>query len=144
VEEEAVMTKYTGGSKVAAGYYWNPGRWSVEVVPPEGGHLPGAASANYVKVPFPLLLLIVPVLGALFLIFLPLIGFGLFGYAIVRRVSGGVKESAKELASTVSPGWTPGEAHPTGKPGEEKAGEKATPGIEKLEKEIEARKNERK
>src|SRR5512133_578570 len=139
------MAKYTGGMKVGAGYYYNPGRWSVEVVPPEGGNLPGAPSAKYVKVPFPLLLVIVPVLGALFLVFLPLIGFALFAYAIVRRVTGGVKESAKELASTVAPGWTPGEAHLTGKPGEEKAGEaKATPGSEKLEKEIEARKGERK
>ncbi len=138
------MTKYAGGTKVAAGYYWNPGGWKVEVVPPEGGALPGAAKASYVKVPFPLLLVLVPILGALFLIFLPLIGFALFALAIFRKVTGGVKEGAKELASTVSPGWTPGEAHMTGKPGEEKGEEKATPGIEKLEKEIEARKGERK
>ncbi len=138
------MTKYAGGTKVATGYYWNPGGWKVEVVPPEGGTLPGAAKASYVKVPFPLVLALVPILGALFLIFLPLIGFALFALAIFRKVTGGVKEGAKELASTVSPGWTPGEAHMTGKPGEEKGEEKATPGIEKLEKEIEARKGERK
>ncbi len=138
------MTKYAGGTKVEAGYYWNPGRWSVEVVPPEGGALPAAPKASYVKVPFPLLLVLVPILGALFLIFLPLIGFALFGMAIFRKVTGGVKEGAKELASTVSPGWTPGEAHMTGKPGEEKGEAKATPGIEELEKEIEARKGERK
>ena len=138
------MTRYAGGTKVAAGYYWNPGRWSVEVVPPEGGKLPGAANAKYVKVAFPLLLVLVPVLGALFLIFLPLIGFALFGYAIAKRLTGGVKKGAEELASTVSPGWTPGEAHLTGKPGEEKGEAKATPGLEELEKEIEARKGERK
>jgi len=138
------MTRYAGGTKVAAGYYWNPGRWSVEVVPPEGGKLPGAANAKYVKVAFPLLLVLVPVLGALFLIFLPLIGFGLFALAAFRKVTGGMKKGAEELASTVSPGWTPGEAHMTGKPSEEKGDEKTTPGLEKLEKEIEARKGERK
>ncbi len=142
------MAKYTGGTKVAGGYYWNPRRWSVEVIPEEGGALPGAAGASYVKVPFPLLFVIVPVLGAVFLIFLPLIGFGLFAYAIVKRITGGMREGAKELASTMSPGWTPGEAHLTGKPGEEKREEsgeaKSTPGIAELEKEIEARKGERK
>jgi hypothetical protein len=137
------MAKYTGGTMVKGGYYWNPRSWAVEVVPSEGGRLP-ESSAAYVKVAFPLLFVIVPVLGALFLMFLPLIGFALFGYAIVRKVTGGAKEAATELAATVSPGWVPGEAHLTGKPGEEKAGA-ATPSEElaRLEKEIAAKRNEK-
>ena len=134
------MAKHIGGTQVAGGYYWNPKSWAVEVVPQEGGRLPGAASVSYVKVAFPLLFLIVPVLGAVFLMFLPLIGFVMLGRAIVQKVTGGVKRSAKELASTMSPGWQPGEAHLTGKPGEEKGGA-TTPELEKLAKEIEARKN---
>jgi hypothetical protein len=140
------MASHNGGTKVAGGYYWNARRWAVEVIGEEGGKLPGTADAKYVKVPFPLLFLIVPVLGALFLVFLPLIGFGLFAYAIVRRVKGSVSRSAHELAATVSPGWAPGEAHLTGKSGEEAggAGERESPAIEKLAKEIEeARKSER-
>jgi hypothetical protein len=137
------MAKYTGGTMVKGGYYWNPRSWAVEVVPSEGGRLP-ESSAAYVKVAFPLLFVIVPVLGALFLMFLPLIGFALFAYAIVRKVTGGAKEAATELAATVSPGWVPGEAHLTGKPGEEKAGA-ATPSEElaRLEKEIAAKRNEK-
>jgi hypothetical protein len=132
------MARYAGGSKVPGGYYWNPRGWSVEVVPSEGGRLP-AANANFVRVPFPLALLIVPILGAIFLIFLPLIGFGLFAYAVAKRLGGGVKRHATELASTVQPGWAPGEAHLTGKPGEEKKGDgKAAPELDELEKEIEA------
>ncbi len=144
------MASYTGGMSVGGGYYWNPRKWEVEVVPSDGGRLPGAADAHYVKVPFPLLFVVVPLLGALFLVFLPLIGFGLFGYAIVKRITGGVKQGATELASTVAPGgFAMGEAHFTGKPGEEKPGEKpaesaAQAEIEKLAKEIEARKGERK
>lgn len=114
------MAKYTGGMQVKSGYYWNPRAWSVEVVPPEGGRLPPGAS--YVKVPFPLLFVIVPVLGALFLMFLPFIGFALFGHAVVKKLTGGAKQAAADLAATVTPGWQPGEAHFTGKPGEE-AGE---------------------
>jgi hypothetical protein len=141
------MARYTGGNKVSGGYYWNPMRWEVEVVPSEGGRLRGPAEARYVKLPFPLLFVVVPLLGALFLVFLPLIGFALFGYAIAKKVAGFAKRSATELASTVAPGgFATGEAYFTGKvgeekPGEEKAGEaKAQEEIERLAKEIEARK----
>lgn len=139
------MARYLGGNAVSGGYYWNPRSWEVEVVPSEGGRLKGATGAKYVKLPFPLLFVVVPLLGALFLVFLPLIGFALFGYAVVKKVTGGVKRGATELASTMAPGgFATGEAHFTGKPGEEKAPEgegKAQAEIEKLAKEIEEKKN---
>jgi hypothetical protein len=140
------MAKYTGGMQVAGGYYWNPRNWEVEVVASEGGRLRGPTDAKYVKLPFPLLFVVVPLLGALFLMFLPLIGFALFGYAIVKKVTGGVKQGATELASTMAPGgFATGEAHFTGKPGEEKKGEAPkSPEIEELEKEIEAKRSEKK
>jgi hypothetical protein len=142
------MAKYVGGMQVQGGYYWNPGKWEVEVVPSEGGHLKGASDAKYVKIPFLALFVIVPLLGATFLMFLPFIGFGLFAYAIVKKVTGGVKQGATELASTIQPGtFAPGEAYFTGKPGEEKRDEHAHPAksaeVEKLEKEIAERKGQK-
>jgi hypothetical protein len=139
------MARYNGGMQVEGGYYWNPRNWEVEVVASEGGKLKGASDAKYMKLPFPLLFVVVPLLGALFLMFLPLIGFALFGYAIFKKITGGVKQGATELASTMTPGgFAPGAAHFTGKPGEEKKGapgeEKAQAEIEKLAKEIEERK----
>ena len=144
------MAKYTGGMQVSGGYYWNPRNWEVEVVPSEGARLKGAQGTKYVKLPFPLLFVVVPLLGALFLVFLPLIGFALFGYAIVKKVSAMMKQGATELASTVAPGgFATGEAHFTGKPGEEKE-EKGGEGepnaqaeIEHLAKEIEERKGKK-
>ena len=143
------MARYEGGMTVSGGYYWNPRSWEVEVVPSEGGRLKAAAGSRYVKVPFPLLFVVVPLLGALFLMFLPLIGFALFAHAIFKKVTGGVKRSAEDLASTVVPGgFAAGEAHFAGKPGEEEktaAGNGKTPvHIEKLAKEIEEKKGERK
>lgn len=141
------MAKYTGGMQVSGGYYWNPRNWEVEVVPQEGARLQGVHGTSYLKVPFPLLFVIIPLLGALFLVFLPLIGFALFGYAIVKKVTGTVKRGATELASTMAPGgFATGEAHFTGKPGEEKKAEgeaRAQKEIEELAKEIEARKNQK-
>jgi hypothetical protein len=136
------MAKYTGGTQVKGGYYWHTGSWEVEVVSNEGGRLKGAPAAKYVKVPFPVLFVIVPVLGALFLMFLPFIGFGLFAYAIAKRLTGSVAQGATELASTVQPGsFAAGAAYFTGKEGEAKAGEAPkSPALEKLEKEIADRK----
>ena len=136
------MAKHVGGTKVSGGYYWNPKRLSVEVIANEGGKLPGDASTSYVKVPFPLLFVVVPVMGALFLVFLPFIGFALFGYAILRKVGLVARRGAEDLAATMSPGLPlPGEAHFTGKPGEEKPAAGGAPAeIEKLAKEIEQKK----
>ena len=93
------MAKNIGGTQVAGGYYWNPKSWAVEVVPQEGGRLPGAASVSYVKVAFPLLFLIVPVLGALFLMFLPLIGFVMLGRAIEK--GGATPPELEKLAKEI-------------------------------------------
>jgi hypothetical protein len=142
------MAKYTSGMQVGGGYYWNAGNWEVEVVPSEGGRLKGAAGAKYVKVPFPLLFVVVPLLGALFLMFLPFIGFALFAYAVAKKLAGSVSQGATELASTVQPGsFAAGSAYFTGKPGEEKEpapGAPKSPELEQLEREIAERKGEQK
>jgi hypothetical protein len=140
------MARYTGGMQVGGGYYWNARSWEVEAVPDEGGTLRGGRDARYAKVPFPALFVIVPLLGALFLMFLPFIGFALFAYAIAKKITGGVKQSATELASTIQPGqFAAGEAHFTGKPGEERKDENQgapakSPELETLEREIAERK----
>ena len=133
------MAHYTNGQQVGGGYYFNSKRWEVETIPEEGGALKGGA---YVKVPFPLLFVIVPTLGATFLMFMPVIGFALFGYAITKKVAGAFTRSATELAATVQPGqFAAGAAYFTGRPEEEKEGEEApaTAELAKMEKEIAAR-----
>lgn len=133
------MAKYIGGMKVGGGYYWNPRTWEVHAIGSEGAMLPGSERAHFARIPFPLLFVVVPLLGALFLMFLPVIGFALLGHAAWKRLVGGVKTGAEDLAASVTPGWAPGAAHFTGKPGEEKKGEgeeKGAPELEKLAKEI--------
>lgn len=91
------MTKYNGGETVKAGFYWNRGTWGVELVPAEGGTLPGGDTTTYLRVPWPLLLVIAPVMGGAFAMFLPFIGIALlvqFGWAAItgRRGSRHVEE----------------------------------------------------
>jgi hypothetical protein len=97
------MASYVGGMRVGGGYYWNPRTWEVHVVGAEGGTLPGSERAHFARIPFPLLFVVVPLLGALFLVFLPIIGFWLVGQAIFKKVVGGVKSGAEELAVNVTP-----------------------------------------
>ena len=141
------MTTISGGAAVRNGYYWNLGRWEVIPVERDGTALPGGRGDKFMKVPLLAAVLLLPIMGGLFVVALPFIAFALTLYAAVRPLRGLLHRSAKDLASTVSPGWLPGEAHFTGKrAGEPKAG-KGPPSrderLEELEREIETRRGER-
>jgi hypothetical protein len=129
------MTTCHGNSKVKSGYYFSINTLGVEVIGEEGGTLPGPVTTRYISVPFPLLFVVVPVVGLAFLMFLPLIGFALLAYAVIQRVTGHVAQGADALAATVAPPQATGAAYLGGHEGE-KANEKVTPEIETLEKEV--------
>jgi hypothetical protein len=79
VKEDA-MKRINGGTKVKAGFYWRAGRWEIVPVEGSGSVLPGDASESYWPIPTLGMLMAAPVMGALFVVFLPFIGF-----AIVAR-----------------------------------------------------------
>jgi hypothetical protein len=135
---------FESGAAVASGYYLNLGDWSVEPVAADGERLPAGKGA-WKRVPTIGALAVVPVMGALFLVFLPLIGFVLAIRALAQPLLRAFHAQAADLAATVSPGWQPGEAHFTGKR-EDKAsveaqGPPADAKLDALEKEIEARRS---
>jgi hypothetical protein len=67
-----------GGQSVRAGFYWNPAEWEIVAVDGRsGGVLPGGSERRYFRVPVLLMLALAPVMGGLFVVFLPLIGFTL-------------------------------------------------------------------
>jgi hypothetical protein len=143
-EEREVMTNYGSGSAVQSGYYFNAARWHVEPIAENGGRLP-AGNGSWIKVPTAALLVLVPVLGATFLMFLPLIGFALVLRALASPVMNLFRASATDLAATMTPGWQPGEAHFTGKSPENAGVEEKGPiaarddRLEALSREIELR-----
>lgn len=80
------MTTYRGGDTVTAGFYWNRGQWAAEVVPAAGGTLPGEAAIAYHRIPWPALLVVAPVMGGAFAMFLPFVGFAMlvqYGYGAI-------------------------------------------------------------
>jgi len=135
------MATFTGNSSVNSGYYLSTKTFAIEVIGNDGGTLPGTSDVKYIAVPFPLLFAVVPVIGLAFLMFLPAIGFALFGKAVAMRLTGSVAEGATSLAANIAPDLATGAAYMTGHKDEEKAADKVGPELEKLEKEIEEKRS---
>jgi hypothetical protein len=142
------MTTTTGGMQVRSGYYWNMGKWEVTPVARDGEKLPGGRADKFLRIPLIAVFAIVPIMGGLFVVFLPFIGFALAIYAAVKPLVALFQKSAQDLAATVTPGWQPGEAHFTGKRADESQEHKGPPSkddaLGKLEREIESRRGEQK
>jgi hypothetical protein len=138
------MTKLNAGSAAKAGYYFSMRSWEVHPVPADGERLPGAAGQEWIAIPTAAALVLTPVLGLTFIMFLPFIGFYLTIEAALRPLLRVFRREAAELAATMSPGWQPGEAHLTGKAEEGKGTEEPAEAIEKLAREVEARRQAKK
>jgi hypothetical protein len=76
----------SGGSRVEAGFYFNKNSWEIVTVSgKQGGVLPGDAKTGYLRVPAVAMLAGAPVLGAAFVVFLPVIGFALLAKAAFSK-----------------------------------------------------------
>ena len=77
---------YAGGDKVKYGFYWNVREWEAQVVPKEGGTLAGTSDVRYVRMPLFVLLVVAPIMGAIYAFFLPFIGFAMLAMFLVGRL----------------------------------------------------------
>jgi hypothetical protein len=77
---------YYGGTRTKAGFYWSPREWSIKPIPAKGGILPGDKYIHYYRVPILLMLLIAPLLGLLYVVLIPFIGFGMLFRCIIQKV----------------------------------------------------------
>jgi hypothetical protein len=117
------MTKRIGGTAAKNGFYWNLGKWEMTMVPKQGGILPGGASERYLKVPVIGLLFLAPLMGAVYAMFLPFIGFAMLFTFLGKKALAMGRSGAVDVAATMTPAWRPGEAHLA-------AGRKKTPDAE--------------
>ena len=65
----------TAGTIVRGGYYLNRDAWDLIAVNGKEGVLPGTDGQRYLKLPFWAVLGLAPLLGTMFVMFLPMIGF---------------------------------------------------------------------
>ena len=78
------MATMRGGDTVKEGYYWNLERWDATFVEGPAGELPGSPREIYRRIPAIALLSGAPIMGALFVMFLPFIGIALLLRHIAR------------------------------------------------------------
>jgi len=105
------MARYEGGKKVNYGFYWSAKAWDMTMVPAEGGLLPGGSDQPYTRIPTFLFLLMAPVMGALYVVFLPVAGFALVAGHAFRALKTLATDAFMHIAVAVSPQWAPGEAY---------------------------------
>ncbi|HEX7596818.1 MAG TPA: hypothetical protein VF518_01315 [Polyangia bacterium] len=108
----------TSGTTVKGGFYFNPRGLEILSVNGKTGLLTGKPGANYFRIPALAVLLLAPVLGGLFVMFLPVIGFVLVGQHFARLTAMSVRRMGGALAGNVAPAWRPGESYLAGKPEE--------------------------
>jgi hypothetical protein len=102
---------HTGGTKVDYGFYWSAKAWDMAMIPAEGGLLPGGSDRHYTRIPTVLFLLMAPVMGALYVVFLPFAGFALLASHAFRGAKTLATDAFMHVAVAVSPAWAPGEAY---------------------------------
>ena len=109
------MKTIEAGMRVKSGHYLNLRTWAIHPVAAAGEELPGRMGDKYLAIPTFAALALAPLFGALFLVFLPVVGFWLTAVAASRPAMRLVNLIVTKFAATVEPGWEPGLAHLTGK-----------------------------
>lgn len=105
------MFKYKGSERVGKGTYWNllSGR-RTDVS--DKGILPGDKKSTFIRVPSGLMLIVGPILGLLYVIFLPFVAIAIMVTLLVKKMAEGIFHLARNF---VSFGWRPTEAYLGGK-----------------------------
>jgi hypothetical protein len=113
-----LKVKNIGGERVEAGNYWDFSTGD-RVHMESAGILPGDESQSYYKFPPAVVLILGPVLGLAYAVFLPFIGIAMLVGLLGRKVFGGAVETARKGATF---SWRPSEAYLAGKKGEKREG----------------------
>lgn len=78
--------RYYGGDFVEPGTYLGLSSWGVISIDSRGEFLPGERTERYLGVPSPLLMVAGPLLGLGYVVLLPIVGFPVIAYHLVRRI----------------------------------------------------------
>ena len=108
------MTGTTREHEVEGGFWWSGDTWTLRSVQDGGGALP-ETGAPWLRVPGWVVFPLAPVVGAAFVVALPLVGAFLLAQAAAKQLFAGGRQAARELAATVAArAPRTGQAHLTG------------------------------
>jgi hypothetical protein len=89
----------TAGSLVKGGFYFNRDQWDLVAVGGKEGVLPGSPGQRCRPVPTWAVVLLAPLLGAVFVFLLPLVGLGLAGRYLGRGLLKGLRAAGRPGAA---------------------------------------------
>ncbi len=85
-----MVKRYGDGQLVPQGLYWNRKTWELTDIPEEGGRLPAGDGATYYHVPVLWAMVLGPLVGLAFVIFLPLAVPAFILYSLAKAAIGRV------------------------------------------------------
>jgi hypothetical protein len=94
------MTTKKAGEAARVGFYFNTRTWEMDLHRKDGAALPGDLADRYVRIPAVALLLLGPVMGFFFVIFLPFIGFALTFRELGHKMAGWLPRKAHKYPAT--------------------------------------------
>ena len=100
------MKRYHGGEKVHPGLYFNLTELAFASID-EAGCLPGKKAEEYRKVPVAALLIAGPILGAAYVVFLPVIGFAMLASVAGRKGLEIATHAVHSGVRVLEPTWEP-------------------------------------
>lgn len=100
------MKRYYGEETVPAGIYFNAATLAFTAME-EAGRLPGKPNAAYRRVPAAALLVAGPILGAAYVMFLPVIGFAMLAAVAGRKGVVVMADMARAGIRVLEPTWEP-------------------------------------
>ena len=124
----------TAGANVKGGFYFNRDKLNLVTVSGKLGTLPGNEGHRYVRIPSLAMVFLAPLLGGLFVLFMPIIGFVLVLQHLSRLSLSGLRRTGRGLLGIVTPTWRPGEAYFAGKQQERRQGKDADKTAEEIKK----------
>jgi len=148
------MKRYYGGEKVKGGFYFSFKDKDLITVEKDSGILPGEDTDAYFKVPLLVMLTAGPLIGLVYVIFLPFIAFAMVLSVAAKKVWGAARWTGYWLLQAATASWRPGVAylawwkHSAKNKEQKNAAESKTPEtpvadtLTEMEKEIAGRRNE--
>jgi hypothetical protein len=103
-----MIKRHTGGEMVRGGVYWSMKGGEFIAVPAEGGKLEGGADHRYIKAPLPVVLVVGPVMGLAFAMFLPLSGLLVLLPFLGGKIRGAFSSSKVTVAHAAGSRMQPG------------------------------------
>ena len=100
------MKRYKGTEKVEPGLYFNLRQLSFKSMDDEGP-LPGKREDIYRRVPTLALLVVGPLLGLVYVIFLPFIGFAMVAWLLGVKTAQVAVDAGQGAMRVLKPGWEP-------------------------------------